>query len=157
MIDMIRQWLIGVIAAAACLSVLEAMVPKGAVKGIAKVTGGLVMFLVLLRPWMNADLTDLEWKYQDYQQQINEQIGTYREDYQQQMESIIERELSAYISKKAEQMDLPCQVKVETEIKNEVPVPAAVRLSIKKDDALSAWIEEELGIGATQQHWEDER
>ena len=136
MISVMKEWLLGVIAAAVCLSILDAMVPKGAMKGIAKVTGGLAMFLVLLRPWMHLDMQDWDWRYQEYQQQIDGQIDLYRQDYLQQMESIIERELSAYISKKAEQMDLPCQVKVETEIKNEVPVPAAVRLSIKKDEPI---------------------
>lgn len=157
MISVMKEWLLGVIAAAVCLSILDAMVPKGAMKGIAKVTGGLAMFLVLLRPWTYLDVRDWDWRYQEYQQQIDGQIDLYRQDYLQQMESIIERETGAYISKKAEQMGIACRVDVEAEVENGVPVPASVRIGSQKNNVLADWIETELGISQTKQYWEGER
>lgn len=157
MISVMKEWLLGVIAAAVCLSILDAMVPKGAMKGIAKVTGGLAMFLVLLRPWTHLDMRDWDWRYQEYQQQIDGQIDIYRQDYLQQMESIIERETGAYISKKAEQMGIACSVDVETDVENDVPVPTSVRIDIQKNNVLADWIETELGISQTKQYWEGER
>lgn len=157
MINVIKEWLLGVIAAAICLAILDAMMPKGAMKGIAKVTGGLAMFLVLLRPWTHLGLGDLNWRYQEYQQQIDGQIDMYREDYLQQMESIIESETGAYISKKAEQMGIACSAVVETAVENGVPVPTTVRMDIQKNDVLADWIEKELGISRVEQYWEDER
>lgn len=157
MISVMKEWLLGVIAAAVCLSILDAMVPKGAMKGIAKVTGGLAMFLVLLRPWTYLDVRDWDWRYQEYQQQIDGQIDLYRQDYLQQMESIIERETGAYISEKAEQMGIACRVDVETEVENGVPVPASVRIDSQKNNVLADWIETELGISQTKQYWEGER
>ena len=115
------------------------------------------MFLVLLRPWTYLDVRDWDWRYQEYQQQIDGQIDLYRQDYLQQMESIIERETGAYISKKAEQMGIACRVDVEAEVENGVPVPASVRIGSQKNNVLADWIETELGISQTKQYWEGER
>lgn len=41
MMDGIRQWLLGVLAAAMALSLLYALLPKGAVRGAARATGAL--------------------------------------------------------------------------------------------------------------------
>lgn len=40
MMDGIRQWLLGILAAAMGLSLLYALLPKGAVRAAAKATGG---------------------------------------------------------------------------------------------------------------------
>ena len=48
MMDGIRQWLLGVLAAAMALSLLYALLPKGAVRGAARATGGLILLLVVL-------------------------------------------------------------------------------------------------------------
>ena len=42
MMDGIRQWLLGILAAAMGLSLLYALLPKGAVRAAAKATGGLI-------------------------------------------------------------------------------------------------------------------
>lgn len=156
MIDTIRQWLWGVITASICLAVLESLVPKGAIRNIAKISGGFVMFLVVLQPLSNFDYDDWDWKFSDYQLEIDSKIDSYRDDYHHQMESIIANELSAYISKKTEQMGIDCHVKVETETLNDVPAVRYVSLSVKKNDQLAIWIEEELGIDQSRQYWEGE-
>lgn len=45
MMDGIRQWLLGILAAAMGLSLLYALLPKGAVRAAAKATGGLILLL----------------------------------------------------------------------------------------------------------------
>ena len=59
MMDGIRQWLLGVLAAAMALSLLYALLPKGAVRGAARATGGLILLLVVLGPLAGLDLSDL--------------------------------------------------------------------------------------------------
>lgn len=154
MIEGIKEWLLGLIAAAMCLSVLYALLPKGAIQAIAKVTGGMVLLLVLLRPLLGAKLDGIELRYDDYQQQIDSQISTYREAHLQQMETLIQQETGAYISEKAGQMGISCEIQVETQLVDGVPVPTAVWLETQKDAALAAWIAGELGIDEAQQHWE---
>ena len=156
MIDTIRQWLWGVITASICLAVLENILPKGSIRGIAKTSGGLVMLLVLLQPLGSIDLDNLDWKIGNYQVEIDSKIEDYQKDYRQQMESIIADELSAYISKKTEQMGIDCRVKVEVETIRDVPVVMAVRFSGKRDKELAVWLDQELDIDRSKQHWEDE-
>ena len=156
MIDTIRQWLWGVITASICLAVLENIVPKGAIRGIAKTSGGLVILLVLLQPLGDIDFTGWDWKISDYQLEIDAKIEDYQEDYRQQMESIIADQLRAYISEKTEQMGTDRRVKVEIETIQNVPEVMAVRLSGQRDEALAVWMEEELGIDQSKQHWEDQ-
>ena len=50
MMDGIRQWLLGILAAAMGLSLLYALLPKGAVRAAAKAAGGLILLHKGLRP-----------------------------------------------------------------------------------------------------------
>ncbi len=154
MIEGLKAWLLGVIAAAMVLAVAYALVPKGAVRAIAKVTGGLTLFLVLVRPVIGVNLDQLKFRYEDYAEQIDTQIAQYREENRMQMEEIIERQTGAYISEKAEKWGVICSVRVEAQMRDGVPVPSSVYMDTVRHEALSQWITQELGIGETQQHWE---
>ena len=155
MMETIRQWLWGVIAASVFLTILEVVVPKGTIRGITKISGGLVMVLVMLQPIVTVDFEEWDWKFSDYQSQIDSKIHNYRTEYQVQMESIIEEELSAYISKKTEQMGINCRIAVITETVDHVPKIKEIRLSGTKNEELAVWLEDTLGIEQTRQYWED--
>lgn len=150
----LKDWLTGLIAAAMVLSLLYAMVPKGTMHAIIRFGGGLVLLLAVLRPLLQVDVEELQVQYRSYQQEVDRQIAVYQEENQAQMASIIEEELSAYISKKAEGMGLSCQVQVETELKDGIPMPCGVSLDIPYNAALGRWIETETGIAEEKQSWE---
>ena len=65
MMDGIRQWLLGILAAAMGLSLLYALLPKGAVRAAAKAAGGLILLLAVLGPAAGLDLSDLAVRYED--------------------------------------------------------------------------------------------
>ena len=156
MISILRRWLTGILAAALGLSLLEAITPRGASKGIMKVTGGMVIFLVLLQPLSTVKLDDLEWKYRLQEETLDRQIEQYRVGYINEMEIIIAEKTAAYISDKAAQMGISCRAEVRTETHDAIPVPVLVRINTPKEDTLSAWMEDELGISADQQYWEED-
>ncbi len=149
----IRSWLYGLVAVAMVLSVLYTLLPKKIFAGIAKITGGLIMMLVLVRPVLGISLEDLDLRYRGYQEEIDRQIEIYTAQNAEEMSAIIEQELGAYISEKAEQMGLECSVRVETTLHDGIPQPSAVELDIQENDALSQWITDELGIRREQQYW----
>ena len=113
------------------------------------------MVLVMLQPIITVDFEEWDWKFSDYQSQIDSEIDSYRTEYQIQMESIIEEELSAYISKKTEQMGISCRITVITETVDHVPKVKAIQLSGTKNEELAVWLEDTLGIDQTQQYWEE--
>ena len=154
MIEDLRIWLLGVIAAAFATAILGGSLPKTAAGTIGKVAGGLILLLALLRPVGGVEVDRLSGLYDGYASEIDKQIEAYRQSNQTEMAEIIEQETAAYISKKAEAYGVRCQVQVETSLRDGVPVPCAVRLYTQKNSELSQWIERELGIASAEQTWE---
>lgn len=101
MMDGIRQWLLGVLAAAMALSLLYALLPKGAVRGAARATGGLILLLVVLGPLAGLDLSDLALRYEDLSRDMERQAEAYRREGQAQLELGIQQRTAAYISEKS--------------------------------------------------------
>ena len=143
MMDGIRQWLLGILAAAMGLSLLYALLPKGAVRAAAKATGGLILLLAVLGPAAGLDLSDL----------TEQQAETYRREGQAQLELGIRQRTAAYISEKAAQLGLSCHPRVEVTWRGGVPYPGSVTLDMAENRALSAILEEDLGIPPSEQHW----
>ena len=155
MMEWLKNWLLGIVAASICLSLLYTLAPKGAVRTIARVSGGLVLFLVMIQPLTGLDTEELRVRYVTYQEQIDAQIEAYRADYYAQLERRIEEDTGAYISEKAAQMGMVCDVDVVTELRDGVPLPAEVILDIPEDQVLSVWITQEVGIDAKHQYWKE--
>ena len=153
-VEQLKEWIFTIIVAALCLAVLDAFVPKGAIRSIAKMTGGLVMFLAVLRPLTGGALPDEFEAFESCRENVDEQIEHYRQGYLQEMETIIAQKTGAYISEKAEQLGIVCEIQVKTEVKDEVPVPSSVTLHAPREERLARWIEQEIGIGEEAQYWE---
>lgn len=106
--SLLKTWLFGVIAAAMALSILYALVPKGALLTIAKCTGGLIMLLVVVRPLLALDPAALHIRYEEWDRLIGQQTEAYTAENQQKMEAIIQKETAAYIyRKKRRRWDCP--------------------------------------------------
>ena len=153
MMDGIRQWLLGILAAAMGLSLLYALLPKGAVRAAAKATGGLILLLAVLGPAAGLDLSDLAVRYEDLSRDMEQQAETYRREGQAQLELGIRQRTAAYISDKGAALGVTCHAQVETELRSGVPYPCAVTLDVERDEALAACIAADLGIGEERQTW----
>ena len=151
--ETLRIWLLGIIAAALVLSVLYGLFPKGSVRAVSKATGGLILMLVILQPVLGKDWTHLADRYLEYREHIDGQIENYRVESENELAGIIEEKTAAYISDKATQMGVHCQVQVETELREGIPYPSAVVLDIPKNRELSEMIQRELEIPADRQQW----
>lgn len=149
----VREWVLGLIAAAAVLAVLEAIIPKTAAGAIAQTGGGLVLLLVFLHPVLSLSPQQITWIYEDYLQQIDSQIEEYRSTETEQLENIIQAETGAYISEKAAQMGIDCHVRVRTVLRDGIPYPDEVAMSAEKNEELAGWLAEELDIPYDRQHW----
>ena len=72
---------------------------------------------------------------------------------QAQLELGIRQRTAAYISEKAAQLGLSCHPRVEVTWRGGVPYPGSVTLDMAENRALSAILEEDLGIPPSEQHW----
>ena len=57
--ELLRTWVLGVTAASLVIAVAEAIMPRGTVKKVGKLTGGLILVLVRLQPLAKLDYRDL--------------------------------------------------------------------------------------------------
>lgn len=149
-----RSWLLSVMSAALILALIYALVPKGTIRTIAQFTGGLILVLVTLQPLLQLDPGSWKLQYREYETQIDEQIDTYRKDYQEELRTIIEEETAAYISGKGLELGIQCRPVVTTKLRDDIPYPAEVTLDTEWNEALSRYITQELDIPAENQHWQ---
>ena len=156
MMDGIRQWLLGVLAAAMALSLLYALLPKGAVRGAARATGGLILLLVVLGPLAGLELSDLALRYEDLSRDMERQAEAYRQEGQVQLELGIQQRTAAYISEKAASLGIDCRVQVEVRTEDGLPLPYGASLDVERDQVLSDYMAQELGIPASRQSWQPE-
>ena len=149
----LHSWLLGIIAAAMILSILYGLLPRGTMRSVSRVTGGLILLLVILRPLAGGDWAHLMNRYAEYQGAIDRQIEVYQQSSQKETARIIQEKTAAYISDKAAHLGLACHVQVGTELRQGVPCPDEVTIDIPKNVQLSEIIARDLGITEEKQRW----
>ncbi len=147
------SWLFGIVAASIALSLVYAMVPKGAILSAAKCAGSLILILVMLRPLLNLRAEEFTVSYEKWEGQLSAQTEDLTEENLREMETLIESEVRAYISEKGVQLGLAVQPEVYCEVRDGVPFPVEAHLDIPYHGALSRYISEELDIDPSRQYW----
>lgn len=154
MVEILRGWLLGLVAAALILTVLRALVPKGSIRPVARVTAGLVLLLVLLRPLAGLGGGSLRVRYDELEREITARIEDYQTLHENELESIIADSTAAYISEQAAHLGLTCRAEVRCEVRDGTPQPASAAMDIPYDVRLAAAIADDLGIPAEKQSWQ---
>lgn len=145
----IRQWLLGVVACAMLVSLLRQLCPDGAVRQVARFTGGLLLLCALLRPLAAWEPPDA-WDAENYRAAVERSRGEMSREAQGAFASGIERELEAYIEDKAESLGARVRAEVRADARG---VPQGVTLYGAYSAALSELIERELGVAKEKQAW----
>ena len=156
MVEILRGWLLGLVAAALILTVLRALVPKGSIRPVARVTAGLVLLLVLLRPLAGLGGWPLRARYYELEREITALIEDYQTLLENELESIIADSTAAYISEIAASLGIDCRVQVEVLTEDGLPLPYGASLDVERDQVLSDYMAQELGIPASRQSWQPE-
>ena len=63
---------------------------------------------------------------------------------------------AAYISEKAASLGIDCRVQVEVRTEDGLPLPYGASLDVERDQVLSDYMAQELGIPASRQSWQPE-
>ena len=159
MMELIRQWLLGMVCAAMAAALAQSLAPEGGPKRICKLAGALVLLLAAVSPILRLDeraLSQLEADCQDT-------VGSYSEALEEEndllYETIIEERTAAYILDKAEELGISCQAEVEYRYDQEgVPYPYRARVTgtwtQEQRQALGQVLEGELGIPPERQIFE---
>ena len=153
----LRQYLLGVTAAALICGIIKSLFPKKGTMGtVMKTLLGLAMVLAVVSPWASISMNNLHHWKDDISLDAQ---GIASDAYQKAKEELRQRimeKTQSYILAKA--YTLGAQVEVSVEVSNdEMTVPSKVRIigavSPYAKKAISQMLTEDLGIDKEAQIW----
>ena len=158
--EWIRNWVIGVVCAAMLIAVADSITPAGTVKKLGKFTGGMVLLLAVISPFLGLDYEALSIALTENRSGRFESPGQKADELSaQMMKTIIVEQAGAYILDKATDLGAVCSVEVTCGMsENHVPYPAAVtvtgNLTESQRERLSRIMEADLAISPEMQTFE---
>ena len=108
MMELAKQWLLGITGAAILAALTEGIMPEGGIKQVGKLACGLLLLTAVLKPFVGIELTT--WS-ENLFRDIPEP-HTLQEETQARMKQLIEEEFSAYSMEKAQMLGLTCDIYV---------------------------------------------
>ena len=155
--DDIRQYIIGVVAAALLCGISTALVhEKTALGSSVKFITGLLMVLAVVQPWTRISLDF----FGDWQESVSadaSDIVSYgKESAMEAYRAGIKEQLESYIQDEANALGAELSVQI-TLMEGDVPVPSRVVLSgdisPSGKQTITALLTERLGISQEEQVW----
>ncbi|MEA4955601.1 MAG: stage III sporulation protein AF [Pseudoflavonifractor sp.] len=154
----LKEWLMGVVAAALGVALAQALTPEGTVKKVGRLVGGLVLLLAVIGPLGRLDPEDLAVTaaaYADIDQEEAEQGS------EEVMKTLIAQKSGAYIEDKGTALGCVCTAAVEVQKDDSGwPVPWSVQIrgswTAEQKKALSRTVAEDLAIPAERQNFQEE-
>lgn len=155
----LRQWLLGMCAAAMAVTLADCLLPEGAVKKIGKLIGGLVLMIAALQPLVGLDYSMISAAWASYRLENSGYSAALETENTQLIKIIIEEQTSAYIQDKAAELGIDCTVQVTCQIQEDgTPYPAQAviqgSLTQKQMETIELLIEGDLAIPKDSQQYE---
>lgn len=157
----VRGWLLGVTATALVVALADTLAPEGSIKKVCRLAGGLALLLAALSPLtgvLGGDrITGAAGGWRErahrYELELAEESG-------RMYLTIIERETAAYVMDKAKEFGFECAVEVTCGYDEQaVPCPWEITArgswTQEQRSRLERLLEEELGVPAQRQHYEE--
>lgn len=158
MLNLIRQWLVGITCAAMVTALAESLCPAGSIRRLVRMSGGLLLLLAVLQPLVKLDTEALTRALTEYRLEMSGYSTQLEEENGRLMEDIIEEQSAAYIQDKAAGLGIDCRVTVEADGGGDWPVPQRVvvtgNLNGEQREMLRRTIEADFAIPAECQRYE---
>lgn len=155
------DWVKAIAGAALICGAAISLTPKGRVKNVLKLICGLVLVCSMAGPLINPSGEFLAMSISEYRQKADEITADAMDEANSLNRTLIEEEISAYISDKAMDMGESVQnVSVSMSWSKEgfwYPVSVTIEgfVSETGKKRLGAAIEGEIGVAAENQHWSE--
>ena len=162
MMEFLRNWMLGITAAAIILALADSLMPDGTVKKIGKLTGGLLLMIIVLRPFLNLNYESLAGSLASYEFEVQEYSTGIEVENQRLKKIIIEDRTGAYIQEKAKEFGIECSVEVVCQLyEKELLCPASItiygEMTPEQMSKMSNLIEGEIAIPKDKQLFERKR
>ena len=152
----LREWLLGVTAAALAVALAQALTPEGTVKKTVRLAGGLVLLLAVVNP-----LKGFTPAAMPQPGDLVPSVDNAPTAGEEVMKTLIAQKVGADIVDKGSELGCPCTAQVTVaQDENGWPIPWSVELwgqwTDKGKKELSQAIAEELDIPAQRQSFREE-
>lgn len=160
MMELLRQWLMGITCAALVVTLAEHMTPRGSMKKIVGLVGGLVLLVAVLSPIMGLDYQRLSGELAGYRMEAAGYAEAMKSVNSDLTKSIIAQQSGAYIVDKATALGIKqCTALVICAVgAGEIPVPVSVKITgeftAEQGAQLRRMIEADFAIPAAEQRLE---
>ena len=149
--EVVRAWLLSLIAVSLLCASAGALMPKGAVRQVGRLVCGLVMLAAILSPVARLDAAEGRRWLAGYFASVEQRRAGLEATVNNQMKHIIEGEYAAYIVDKAAELGLTCTAQVECQRSAEglyLPVRTEVTGMLTEDIRIQLvrTIAEDLGV-----------
>jgi len=161
MMELIKDWILGITSASVLLSIAKALIPKGAVKQVGELACGLILLMAIAAPLAELDIGELSLALTEYRMSGEGSAGLLKIENTELIKEIIEEKTAAYISDKATELGMHCSAEIAYEYSETGLVyPVAVSLrgtwTESQRAQLTAFIESELAVPKDKQTYEKE-
>lgn len=141
--EWVRQWLMGITVAAMIHAVAKTLMPKGVVRKVGNLTGGLVLLLAILQPVYRLDDLAAQQVFSPYIENMEAYSRVPEIDTLSLIKSLIEEECGAYIQDKAREQGIECRVSVLCGgEEGGYPYPVSVCVYGELEEAQKEWLVE---------------
>lgn len=152
----LKEWLLGITAAALAVALAQALTPEGTVKKLLRLIGGLVLLLAVTRP-----LKSLAPEALPRPGDLAPSAETAETAGEEVMKTLIAQKVGAYIVDKGSALGCPCTAQVTVaEDANGWTIPWSVQVwgqwTAKEKKELSQLIARELDIPVERQTFLEE-
>lgn len=159
MIELLRNWLLGITAASIILALASNLMPDGTVKQIGKFAGGLFLTMAIIRPVLSADYEILAGSMAEYRMNTEEYSLSIEVENEKLKKIIIEDRTQAYIHDRAGELGIECCVTVQCGTNKEgqlYPSSAIIygEMTSEQIKELTQIIESEIAIPREKQKYE---
>ena len=154
MMDSVRNWILGVVAVGLLVSLCQSLSPEGKTQKVSRFCGGLLLFLAVVTPIVQWDITGTLQAFQDY----CESLTVSQEEVAQAGSTVLETQVyqrtQQYLQEQAQQLGAEVTVQVTCKTQEGIPVPDAVTVIGQLTDAqrqkLTQCIQDGFGLTGEQ-------
>lgn len=162
MMELLKNWLLGITCAALVVALAESLTPEGTVRKIGRLTGGLVLLLAIVQPMLQVDGDALARAFTEYRAAMNSEELSLEDTDGDLMKALIEERTCAYIQDKAALLGAVVQIECKTRLDESCPYPVPYEVVVRgqidqaQREALSRQIEADFAIPAERQTYQVE-
>lgn len=125
----LRSWILGVVAVGLLVSICQSLSPEGKPQKVSRFCGGLLLFLAVVTPMLQWDVTGAFQAFEDYCASLTVSEAEVAQAGSTVLEAQTCQQVSDYIREQAQALGADVTVSVTCESQDGLPVPVAVTLT----------------------------